>query len=133
MQDSNLPRRQYTDEFKIEAIMLAESIGGHEAARRLGVPVATVGNWKRRRAAAGLAGVAAPDVAPSASAVPTRCPASELEAENSRLRRELSDAKLDVEVLRKATARSTGQCNMITSMMHEGCSNGTSQKDWVIG
>jgi transposase len=27
-----------------------------------------------------------------------------LEAENSRLRRELADAKLDVEVLRKATA-----------------------------
>ena len=37
MQESNLPRRQYTDEFKIEAIRLAESIGGHEAARRLGV------------------------------------------------------------------------------------------------
>jgi len=28
----------------------------------------------------------------------------ELEAENSRLHRELADAKLDVEVLRKATA-----------------------------
>lgn len=56
MQESNLPRRQYTDEFKIEAIELAESIGGHEAARRQGVPVATVGHWKRRRAAAELAG-----------------------------------------------------------------------------
>lgn len=105
MQESNLPRRQYTQEFKIEAIRLAESIGGHEAARRLGVPVARVGNWKRRRAAAaGLAGVAAPEVVPSAAAVPTRRPVSELEAENSRLRRELADAKLDVEVLRKATA-----------------------------
>jgi transposase len=29
---------------------------------------------------------------------------SELEARNSRLRREFADAKLDVEVLRKATA-----------------------------
>jgi transposase len=104
MQESNLPRRQYTDEFKIEAIRLAESIGGHEAARRLGVPVATVGNWKRLRAAAGTIGSAAPEVTSSAAAVPTRRPVSELEAENSRLRRELADAKLDVEILRKATA-----------------------------
>lgn len=44
MQDSNLPRRQYPEEFKIEATRLAESIGSHEAARRLGVPVATVGH-----------------------------------------------------------------------------------------
>jgi transposase len=29
---------------------------------------------------------------------------SELEAENSRLRKELADARLDVEILRKATA-----------------------------
>lgn len=35
---------------------------------------------------------------------PARRPVSELEAENSRLRRELAEAKLDVEVLRKATA-----------------------------
>ncbi len=104
MPESNLPRQQYTDEFNIEAVRLAESIGGREAARRLGVPVATVGNWKRRRAAAGLVGVTASEVVPSAVAVPARRPVSELEAENSRLRRELADAKLDVEILRKATA-----------------------------
>lgn len=101
MRDSKLPKRQYTDEFKVEAIRLAESVGGHEAARRLGVPVATLGNWKRRR---GAVGNAAPEVAVSAAALPTRRPVSELEAENSRLRRELADAKLDVEILRKATA-----------------------------
>ena len=101
MQDSKLLKRQYTDEFKNEAARLAQSVGGHEAARRLGVPVATLGNWKRRRAAAGIA---APGVAASASALPMRRPVSELEAENSRLRRELADAKLDVEILRKATA-----------------------------
>jgi transposase len=44
MRDSKLPKRQYTDEFKVEAIRLAESGGGHEAARRPGVPVAAVGN-----------------------------------------------------------------------------------------
>ena len=101
MRDSKLPKRQYTEEFKVEAIRLAESVGGHEAARRLGVPVATLGNWKRRRAAGGFTG---PEVAESQIAVPTRRPVSELEAENSRLRRELADAKLDVEILRKATA-----------------------------
>ncbi len=102
MRDSKLPKRQYTDEFKIEAIRLAESVGGHEAARRLGVPVATLGNWKRRQASVGIA---ASDVAvSSAAALPTRRPVSELEAENSRLRRDLADAKLDVEILRKATA-----------------------------
>lgn len=101
MRDSKLPKRQYTEEFKVEALRLAESVGGHEAARRLGVPVATLGNWKRRRAAGGIA---APDLAESAGAVPTRRPVSELEAENSRLRRELADARLNVEILRKATA-----------------------------
>ena len=38
MRDRKLPKRQYTEEFKVEAIRLAESVGGHEAARRLGVP-----------------------------------------------------------------------------------------------
>jgi transposase len=57
--------------------------------------------WKRRAAAAG---VATTEVTASPAAQPTRRPVSELEAENSRLRRELADAKLDVEILRKATA-----------------------------
>jgi transposase len=101
MRDSKLPKRQYTEEFKTEAVRLGESVGGHEAARRLGVPVATLGNWKRRAAAEGAS---APESAVNAAALPTRRPVSELEAENSRLRRELADAKLDVEILRKATA-----------------------------
>ena len=99
MKEGKLPKRQYTEEFKHEAVRLAASVGGHEAARRLGVPVATVGNWSRRGIAAGGAGgVAVPADAPA------RRPISELEAENSRLRRELAEAKLDVEILRKATA-----------------------------
>ncbi len=48
MSEKLVPKRQYTDEFKVEAISLAESVGQHEAARRLGVPVATLGNWSRR-------------------------------------------------------------------------------------
>lgn len=99
MKEGRLPKRQYTEEFKAEAVRLAASVGGHEAARRLGVPVATVGNWSRRGVASATTGgtVASGDS-------PARRPVSELEAENSRLRRELAEAKLDVEILRKATA-----------------------------
>lgn len=99
MKDSKVPKRQYTDEFKIEAIRLADSVGGHEAARRLGIPVATLGNWSRRRRPAGL-----PLPQECATLTPARRPVSELEAENSRLRKELAEARLDVEILRKATA-----------------------------
>ena len=100
MREGRLPRRQYTEEFKIEAVRLASSAGGHEAARRLGIPVATLGNWSRRRRSASVAadGLALP------AETPARRPISELEAENSRLRRELAEAKLYVEILRKATA-----------------------------
>lgn len=100
MREGHLPRRQYTDEFKVEAVRLAGSVGGHEAARRLGIPVATLGNWSRRgRTASVSADAPSPPVE-----VPARRPIGELEAENSRLRRELAEAKLDVEILRKATA-----------------------------
>lgn len=101
MRDSKLPKRQYTDGFKIEAIRLAESVGGHDAARRLGIPVSSLGNWSRRR---GPAGAPTLGVTDATAAMPARRPVSELEAENSRLRRDLADAKLDVEILRKATA-----------------------------
>lgn len=48
MSEKSVPKRQYTDEFKAEAVRVAESVGQHEAPRRLGVPVATSGNWMRR-------------------------------------------------------------------------------------
>ena len=74
MQDRTVPNRQYTEEFKTEAARLGESVEAHEAACRLGVPVATLGNWqlatgnwKRQRAAAGIA---TPEVAAHASALP---------------------------------------------------------------
>jgi transposase len=96
MEEKSVPKRQYTEEFKAEAARLAESVGQHEAARRLGVPVATLGNWVRRQRKG------KPSQADVAAA-PKR-PVSELEAENSRLRKELASAKLDIEILRKATA-----------------------------
>ena len=97
MEEKSVPKRQYTEEFKTEAARLAESVGQHEAARRLGVPVATLGNWVRRH----RKGV---QPAQAEAATAPKRPVSELEAENSRLRKELASAKLDIEILRKATA-----------------------------
>jgi transposase len=91
------PNRQYTDEFKVEAVRLAESIGGNPAAKRLDIPESSLWNWiKLSRAGklkAGQVGVA-----------PVKRSVTELEAENSRLRRELANAKLDLDIVKKAAA-----------------------------
>ncbi len=101
MAENVVPRQQYTKEFKVEAARLAESVGQHEAARRLGLPVATLGNRCRDQRDGSAQAAAGP--APSAPSS-SRHPVSDLEAENSRLRKELASAKLDIEILRKATA-----------------------------
>lgn len=78
MREGRLPKRQYTEEFKVEAVRLASSAGGHESARRLGIPVATLGNWSRRRRSTlvNADGLALP------GETLARRPISELEAEN---------------------------------------------------
>ena len=96
----SVPNRQYTEEFKVEAIGLADSIGGNAAAKRLGVPQSTVTNWVRTRKTGRQGSVpSAPE-----STLMARRPASELEAENARLRKELVNAKLDLEIVKKAAA-----------------------------
>ena len=99
MGNEAVPKRQYAEEFRQEAVGLAASIGGYEAARRLGIPIATLGNWCRRSRKA--PGKETTESAPGGHA--RRSP-TDLEAENSRLRKELASARLDVEILRKATA-----------------------------
>lgn len=96
-------RRQYTPEFEAEAVKLADAVGVREAAKRLGVPGATLSNWATRRRRVPLPGAGEP-VPGSAGSGTTRRPATELEAEVARLRRELANAKLDNEILRKAAA-----------------------------
>ncbi len=90
-----VPNRQYTDEFKAEAVRLADSIGGNPAAKQLGVPQSTITNWVRRSKTGTLS---------LTEAVPARRRVSELEAENARLRRELANTKLDLEIVKKAAA-----------------------------
>ena len=73
--------RKYTEEFKVEAIRLAESVGVGAAAKRLGVSDGNLRNWINR----GRAGK--PESAEFAK--PVKRSLAEAEAENSRLRREL--------------------------------------------
>ena len=80
---ASVPNRRYMEEFKTEAVRLAQSTGGNAAAKRLGIPQSTVTNWVRRnRERTSSAGEGA--------AVAVKRPVSELEAENARLRRELA-------------------------------------------
>ena len=93
----SVPNRQYTDEFKVEAVRLSESIGGNQAAKRLGIPDSSLWNWIRLSRAGKLKAVAG-------TAVPVKRSVAEVEAENSRLRRELASTKLDLEIVKKAAA-----------------------------
>jgi transposase len=93
----SVPNRRYTVEFKTEAVRLAQSTGGNAAAKRLGIPQSTVTNWVRRSHEGESVGGAG-------AAVAVKRPVSELEAENTRLRRELASAKLDLEIVKKAAA-----------------------------
>ena len=94
---ASVPNRQYMDEFKREAVRLAESIGGNQAAKRLGIPDSSLWNWIRLDRAGKLATT-------EPGAAPVKRSASELEAENTRLRRELASTKLDLEIVKKAAA-----------------------------
>ena len=92
-----VPNRQYTDEFKVEVVRLAESIGGNKAAKRLGIPESSLWNWIRL-SRAGKFKVA------DGTTVPVKRSLAEAEAENARLRRELASTKLDLEIVKKAAA-----------------------------
>lgn len=81
MEEKSVPKRRYTEEFKTEAARLAQTVGQHEAARRLGVPVATLGNWVRKHQK-GQQGQQ-PSPAQTGNAAALKRPVSELEAENS--------------------------------------------------
>ena len=47
MAKETVPNRRYTDEFKLEALRLAESVRINQAAKRLGMPSSSLGNWAR--------------------------------------------------------------------------------------
>lgn len=87
-----ITRRRYTDDFKAQAILLAESLGPAKAARQLDMSVKTLGNWlDASRAGRPLSS-------------PSRKPVSELESELARLRAENATLKIERDILKKATA-----------------------------
>jgi transposase len=89
--------RRYTDEFKVEAVRLGESLGITTAAKRLGIPDSSLWNWTRRRSGGKL-------TAPGGGTEAVKRSMAEVEAENVRLRRELASTKLDLEIVKKAAA-----------------------------
>ena len=88
--------RQYTNEFRVEAIRLGESVGVSAAAKRLGIPDGSLRNWIGRRQSGKLDS--------SQVTKPVKRTLSDLEAENDRLRRELESTQLDLEIVKKAAA-----------------------------
>ncbi|OLH86981.1 transposase [Xanthomonas oryzae] len=87
-----ITRRRYTDDFKAQAISLAESVGLAKAARQLGMSVKTLANWL------GASRGGQPLSSPSCK------PVSEMESELARLRAENATLKMEREILKKATA-----------------------------
>jgi transposase len=90
----NRNTQDYTPEFRAEAVkmVLAQGLSLAEAAKRLSVPKGTLANWvARARASTGVA-------APGARTV------VELEAELRHIRKELAEARMERDILKKATA-----------------------------
>ena len=87
-----IPRQFYTNEFKEEAVKLVTEggLGVAEASRRLSVSEQTLRNWIKRL-----------QVGKPVNGGRT---VGELEAEVSRLRRELAEARLERDILKKAMA-----------------------------
>ena len=85
----HISRRRYTDDFKAQAILLAQSLGPAKAARQLDMSVKTLSNWL--------------DASRAGRAL-SRKPVGELESELARLRAENATLKMERDILKKATA-----------------------------
>ena len=87
-------QQRYTPEFRAEAVKLVseQGLSQETAAKRLSIPKGTLGNW-----------VAASKASTRALAPGVRS-AADLEAENARLRKELAEARMERDILKKATA-----------------------------
>jgi transposase len=84
-------RRQYTADYKAQAVSLADSLGLAGAARKLGISAKSLANWVRLPRDAGSGGG-------------QRRSVNELEAEVSRLRTENATLRMERDFLKKATA-----------------------------
>jgi len=87
-------RRKYSRELKIEVVKMVneQGISQEETAHRLSIPSGTIGNW----IVASKAG--------RFSAEPGDRSVADLAAEVTRLRKELAEARMEREILKKAAA-----------------------------
>jgi len=87
-------RRKYSRELKAEAIkmVLEQGMVQEEVARRLSIPSGTLGNWIVRFKNGERQGC------------PGELTLADLNAENARLKRELAEARMERDILKKATA-----------------------------
>jgi len=92
-QDSQLKRRSFSDEFKRDAVNLIVKQGYSfaAAAKAVGVGEGSLRRWHGQ-------------LAPKPQPVGEDASLAELKAENQRLRRELRQAEMEREILKKATA-----------------------------
>ena len=90
-----IPRQKYTKEFREQAVrlVLEQDLTTPEAARRLAMSDKTLANWVFRARRGQLATLGE-----------SRRPVTELEAEVSRLKRDLAGARMECDILKKATA-----------------------------
>ncbi|MDB5970091.1 MAG: transposase of ISThsp4, family [Hydrocarboniphaga sp.] len=87
-----IPKREYTAEFKEQAVKRAREVGVAPASRELGLLEQTLRNWSKASQTGTLAGAGS-----GKPVTPEQMELSRLRAENVRL-------KMHVEILKKATA-----------------------------
>lgn len=87
-------KRKYNPELKAEAIKMVDEQGMTQAevSKKLGIPKGTIGNW--------VSGYSES----SPGAPPGEQTYAAMKAENARLRKELAEARMEREILKKATA-----------------------------
>jgi transposase len=87
-------QQRYTPEFRAEAVKLVseQGLSQETAAKRLAIPKGTLANW------------VAASKASTGPLAPGGRSASELAIENARLRKELAEARMERDILKKATA-----------------------------
>jgi transposase len=87
-------QQRYAPEFRAEAVKLVteQGLSQEAAAKRLSIPKGTLAYW------------IAASKSSSQPSVPGARSAAELEVENARLRKELTEARMERDILKKATA-----------------------------
>jgi len=90
-----VPQGRYTKEFREEAVklILEERLSLPDTARRLSLPLSTLGNWVRAHKEGKLTSIGV-----------TKKPLTDAETELAKIRRELATVKMERDILKKAAA-----------------------------